>query len=217
MTEAKYLGGGNMKKLAGTIFAHVLSLVGILRLFFSLSANERSQLSWQLGVTTVCVIILVVTVFEIIDFIRTKPTQFRVLKQKRIKAYMRKWLGSGGRAFIFTRDMTWANDPAVQKTLHEKAQRDELTICIEHMIPLAEQLRDNGAKVISYGELGVVPRSRFTVIDFESNSARVAVGGAVGSAHVIQEFRNGDPFFAVAEDLARLLVAYGQHENVAPR
>ena len=111
--------------------------------------------------------------------------------------------------------MTWADDPTVMNTLRAKAQAHELTICIEHEIPLTGELRNQGAQIISYGELGVIPRSRYTIIDFESNSARVAVGGSVGKAHVIQEFRNGEPFFAVAEDLARLLVAYNQHYHAA--
>src|SRR5207249_2946132 len=117
---------------------------------------------------------------------------------RRIRAYMRRWLSFGGRAVVFTRDMTWADDPSVTNVLMEKARQHELTICIEHMIPLAEELQQQGAEVISYGELHVVPRSRYTIIDFERDSARVAVGGAVGRSHVIQEFRNGEhPFFGV--------------------
>jgi hypothetical protein len=84
------------------------------------------------------------------------------------------------------------------------------------MIPLAEELQQRGANVISYGELAVVPRSRYTIIDFQNDSARVAVGGAVGKSHVIQEFRNGEhPFFGVADDLAKILIAYKQRADVA--
>jgi hypothetical protein len=130
---------------------------------------------------------------------------------------MRLWLSSGGRAVVFTRDMSWANEDDVREILFKKAERHELTICIERMIPLAKELQERGANVIEYGEFGVVLRSRYTIIDFEKDAARVAVGGAVGKSHVIEEFRNGEhPFFAVAEDLAKILVAYNRRENAAP-
>lgn len=116
---------------------------------------------------------------------------------------------------IFTRDMTWV-DPTVQEILTAKARQRELTICIEHPLTVAEALEKEGAEIICYGELGVVPQSRYTIVDFEKHGARVAVGGAVGNYHVIQEFRDGEhPFFAVAEDLAKILIAYKRRTNAA--
>jgi hypothetical protein len=103
--------------------------------------------------------------------------------------------------------MSWATDNNTRNILFAKAERHELTICIERMIPLARELQERGANIIEYGALGVVLRSRYTIIDFERDGARVAVGGPVGKTHVIQEFRNGEhPYFAVAEDLAKVLV-----------
>lgn len=109
---------------------------------------------------------------------------------------------------IFSRDMSWTDEKAIRQVLMEKAGRNELTVFLEHPIPLTDELRRQGAQIVTYGALGHVPRSRFTIVDFGREGARVAVGVKVGNDHVIQEFRSGDhPFFAVAEDLVKLLLA----------
>ncbi len=204
-----------MSKLISVIFAHLLSLAAIWRLYLSLPTAEQERLLWQVGTPLISLLIIFVIVWEIYNYWRTAPVQFRWLKTWRIRRYMRHWLSSGGRAAIFTRDMSWAtSDRSTRELLRRKAAANELTICIEHMIPLAQELEEQGATIICYGELGVVPRSRYTIIDFESDSARVAVGGAVNRAHIIQEYRNGEhPFFSIAEDLTKILIAYRRKSN----
>ena len=54
----------------------------------------------------------------------------------KINSYMRKWVASAGRVVIFSRDMSWAHEPATRNLLREKAQRNELTVCLEHPISL---------------------------------------------------------------------------------
>jgi hypothetical protein len=207
-----------MRKTIVAIIVHLLAIASFLRAFFSLSRIEQEQSTWQIGTAAICVILILAIVWELIDYKRSGPTRYRFFKARRIKRFMRSWLGSGGRAVVFTRDMSWANEGTVRDILFEKAERQELIICIEHMIPLVQELRERGAEVILYGELEVVPRSRYTIIDFERDGARVAVGGAVGKTHVIQEFRNGEhPYFAVAEDLARILIAYNRRHHAASR
>jgi hypothetical protein len=205
-----------MGRAIGTIIVHLLSLGTVVRLFIALPKAEQEQAIWQTGFALLCIILLVAIVWEVITYMRSGPRRYYLFKKRRIRNFMRRWLLSGGRAVIFTRDMSWAGDESIRQVLVEKAQRNELTICIETVIPLAAQLATLGAQVISCGELEVVPRSRYTIIDFERDGARVAVGGTVGRHHVIQEFRSGDhPFFAVAEDLARLLIAYDRRQNAA--
>lgn len=184
-----------MTKMFSTIFVHLLAIAAVFRLFFSLSATEQSDPVWRSGIIIICIIFVAAVAWEIVNYRLSSPIRYRFFKQTRIKRFMRRWLMSGGRAVIFTRDMTWASESAIEEALREKARRHELTICVEHMFPLAEQLQADGADVVSYGELDVVPRSRYTIIDFQNDSARVAVGGSVGHHHVIQKFRNGEhPF-----------------------
>src|SRR5262245_396895 len=75
------------------------------------------------------------------------------------------------------------------------------------MIPITNDLQRQGASIVTYEDLNHVPRSRFTIVDFGREGARVAVGVRSGSDHIIQEFRSGfHPFFAVAEDLVKFLL-----------
>lgn len=199
------------------ISVHLLAIVSFLRAYFSLSKAEQEQSTWKIGIAVICIILVFAIVWELVNHVRSSPTRYRFFKERRIRRFMRLWLSSGGRAVVFTRDMSWANAANVRDVLFEKAQRQELTICIEHMIPLAQELQERGANIIAYGELEVVPRSRYTIIDFERDGARVAVGGAVGKTHVIQEFRSGQhPYFAVAEDLVKILAAYSRRRNATP-
>lgn len=205
-----------MTKLLGTITAHLISIAGIIRFYFSLPAASQSELLWQIGTVAMVVINVAAIAWETVSHIQSAPKRFRLTQPGKIRRYMIRWLRSGGRSVIFTRDMTWV-DETVREILLAKARNRELTICLEHPLPIATELQREGAQVISYGELGVVPRSRYTIVDFGKNGARVAVGGAVHNHHVIQEFRDGEhPFFAVSDDLAKILIAYHRQMHAAP-
>jgi hypothetical protein len=150
---------------------------------------------------------------DIRDHFRLAPKRFQ--STQKINAYMKNWLTSGGRAVIFKRDMSWAHEREVREILFAKASRNELTICVEHPIPLANELADAGANIVSYAPLGHVPLSRFTIVDFEREGARVAVGGKIHGVHVIQEFQSGHhPIFAIADDLVKILIAYSRRAHV---
>jgi hypothetical protein len=119
-----------------------------------------------------------------------------------IKNYMRDWLGKGGRAAIFTRDMSWAEPGSqVTKLLEEKATRRELLLFVAHTPPVVETLRAKGADVYVYPKQ-FTPKSRFTIIDYEKNGARIAIGVVEGRKHVIREFSvSHSPMSPILEDL----------------
>jgi hypothetical protein len=205
-----------MSKLLSAIFVHLLSLGAVLRLYLSLPQSNQEQPLLISGLVATCTILVVAIVRDLGIYWKSAPTRIRLFKKRRIRSYMCRWLSAGGRAVIFTRDMSWVDTPKVKNVLIEKSRKNELIICVDHIIPLVEELRLEGAEIIQYGMLGVVPRSRYTIIDFEKDNARVAVGGSVGNYHVIQEFRNGEhPFFGVADDLVRFLNAYTRQANAA--
>ena len=160
-----------MTKLIGTIGVQLASIAGIVRFYFSLPQNSQNELPWQIFAGLICVLNVAAIIWETISYFHSAPKRFRLTRQDKIRRYMIKWLRSGGRTVIFTRDMTWV-DATVQQILLAKAQRHELTMCIEHPLPIADALQREGAEIISYGELGVVPQSRYTIIDFEKHGAR---------------------------------------------
>jgi hypothetical protein len=116
---------------------------------------------------------------------------------------------------IFSRDMSWTTEPRIRDLLFQKARAHELTLCVQRHIPISNELRDHGARVVTYSELGYVPKSRFTIIDYERDGARVAIGQRIAGRHIIEEFDSrSHPLFSVAEDLIKLLCAYDERKNV---
>ena len=79
------------------------------------------------------------------------------------------------------------------------------------------ELAAAGAEVCVYGtNLLESPASRFTIIFFGRDGARVAVGRAVGDTHVIDEFNSGShPAFHLAADLVALVRAQCADRNAA--
>jgi hypothetical protein len=196
-----------MLKLVTTAIVHIASYASILGLYFTLVPLDHPRPHWHwvlLGASILATIGLILN--EFLDYRRSAPKIYT--SRKKITAYMRKWVSGGGRVAIFSRDMSWAKADPIRTILREKAARDELMICLEHPIELTDELKELGAQIVTYQDLKHIPRSRFTIIDFGRDGARVAVGVQEQNGHVIQEFRSGHhPFFAVAEDLVRFLAA----------
>lgn len=121
-----------------------------------------------------------------------------------IGKYMRDWILHGGRVAIWTRNHSWV-DPDMEEVLLNKARQRELTVCLPLATPFATQLEREGAEVLIYGERTGLPASRFTIVNYERNGARVAVGRQLGELHVIDEFAADEhPAFHMAHDLVRL-------------
>ncbi len=116
---------------------------------------------------------------------------------------MHDWIGHGGRVAIWTRDMSWAQNPETRSLLTEKARRNELILCLPELNEIATELGDAGAEVCAYGARHLeLPASRFTIAFFGRDGSCVAVGRTEGEMHVIDEFSAGShPAFHLAEDL----------------
>jgi len=132
-----------------------------------------------------------------------------------IKRYMHAWIEHGGRVAIWTRDMSWAQNPETRQLLTEKARRNELILCLPEVNALASELSEAGAEVCAYGTgLLEAPASRFTIVFFGRDGSRVAVGRAEGDSHVIDEFSaGGHPAFHLAADLVTLARALHGTQN----
>ncbi len=134
-----------------------------------------------------------------------------------IRTYMHNWIQHGGRVAIWTRNMSWAENPETRALLIEKAQRHELIICLPQPTDLSTDLANLGAEICAYGDENLeTPSSRFTIALFGRDGARVAIGHAVGESHVINEFdAHSNPAFYVAADLLALVRAQ-QRKRSAP-
>ena len=135
-----------------------------------------------------------------------------------IRDYLFRWISVGGRVCIFSNDMSWVQDEEMKEMLRSKAEKDELTIVLPSPIPLTEELKQNGAHIITYAPLKYTPKSRFTIINDGRDGAQIAIGRRIRDVHCIDEFAEGShPVFAVASDLIEILRQYNSNRRTPDR
>jgi hypothetical protein len=138
--------------------------------------------------------------FEIRDY-RNKRTLSFDPEDPRIAEFMGDWVRKGGRVVIATRDMSWARDD-LREQLFSKATTGALSLVLPKEIPLAQELKRAGADVYTYPDLDCELQSRFTIVNYKSQGAEVAIGRRYRGKHQIEQFSDGDhPAFGLAEDL----------------
>ena len=129
-----------------------------------------------------------------------------------ISTYLYRWIDSGRRVAICTRDMSWADDKRIMTLLNRKARAHELIICLPEEIDKSDILKQNGAEIYTYGGPDPIA-STFTIVNYGRAGSCVAVGRRRGDKHVIQEFSASDdqPVHDMAVDLIKLV---REHNNV---
>lgn len=199
------------------IVAQAAQYTGFLGFYFTLVPTDSSRPQWHWFVILVgFIIFLCLAAVEVKDYRSKAPKIFR--SNRKINDFMHQWISSSGRVAIFSRDMSWAHEERFKELLKRKAENNELTICVECDINLTNELKQAGARVVTYGAYGLVPRSRFTIVDFERDGASVAVGVKQQGYHVIQTYSSGHhPFFAVSEDMVKLIARLSENDqNASP-
>lgn len=206
-----------MIKIISIVIIQIASYASILGLYYSVASQEAERLYWHKILLIIIFIFTVITIFhDVKSFLRARPRRYK--DDRKIVQFMETWVKNAGRVVIFSRDMTWASEKNVKAILEEKSKRGELTICLEKSTEITDYLEPFGANIITYKELGHVPKSRFTIVDFDRHGSRVAIGAKINGTHVIQEFENGpDILFAITEDLVKLLIGFQEYKNNASR
>jgi hypothetical protein len=197
-----WMAWGDLVRKLVALVASFASMAGLLVAFLP---SLKDLPSWAVAVLVLAIIALIaLVVLEFTD--RRGRRVYAKDDTQGIKRYMHSWIEYGGRVAIWTRDMSWAQNPETRQLLTEKARRSELILCLPETNALARDLSEAGAEVCAYGAgLLEAPASRFTIVFFGRDGSRVAVGRAEGDTHVIDEFSAGDhPAFHLAADLVTL-------------
>jgi hypothetical protein len=147
---------------------------------------------------------LILSTIDTVYYWKSRPMRF-ALNSHPIKEYMAKWLNSGGRSAVFSRDLSWADEKVVADLLQKKARGGELIIFAGRRTNLLESLVTLGAEVYDYSNLQFVPKARFTIVDYGKEGARLAIGFPEDGRHVIYEYGPRDQaMMALALDLVSL-------------
>jgi len=194
--------GDLVQKLIALV-ASFASMAGLVVAFLP----SLTDLAWW-GVALLVSATFFLVVVVVLEFLGRRGRRvFTKADTEGIRKYMHNWIEHGGRVAIWTRDMSWAQNPKTRKLLLEKARHKELILCLPELNELANELATAGAEICAYGARHLEsPASRFTIAFFGRDGSRVAVGRAEGDTHVIDEFSaGGHPAFHLAEDLITLV------------
>ena len=200
------------RELVLPLMAIIGSVGSVLGLVFPL-LNQTDHIEWWM--IALLVIFALLTLLSIFILLRTRRgcRAYAVDDRSGIRDYMRQWLEDGRRSAIWTRDMSWAEHSDIEDLLARKAISNDLIICLPQGTELTDRLKQSGAEVFLYGALGS-PATSFTIVNYERDGSRVAVGSRRGDVHLIQEFVADDsPVFHMAEDIVRLAM----HERRSER
>lgn len=186
-----------------TQFGSIASLCGLI---LTIRSAEQKFGGWQWFLLFIALVLFVFSIYLIIsEYLSNKP---KIYKDKSdIRNYMYNWIKNGGRVVIFTRDLSWVNDDEMRDLLRNKSRSKECIICMPKKIDKVIELEKEGATVIEYPALEYTPLSRFTIVNYGRDDAKIAVGKSIEDGkHVIEEYGNGGhPYFQVANDLVRIL------------
>ncbi len=196
------------------LFALVASFASLSGLLVAFLPPSRNLPWWALALlVSAGVFFVALVVFVFLE--RRGRSVYAKTDTDGIKRYMHSWIEDAGRVVLWTRDMSWAQNPETRTLLLAKASRNELIICLPESNELTLELADAGAEVCVYGAgLLESPASRFTISFFGRDGSRVAVGRAEGDAHVIDEFSaGGHPAYHLAADLVAMARALEGRAN----
>ena len=143
------------------------SFASVLGVIISLMYCSQDIFGWVLVPIVFAVILFVLMVSTIIIMLNSDaPTRrYRFDDKQGIRNYLFKWIKSGRRVAIWTRDLSWVEDEEMTQMLRSKAQARELILCLPREIDKSDDLKQHGAEVFAYGTLDA-PESRFTIVNY---------------------------------------------------
>ena len=111
---------------------------------------------WAIVLVTVSCLLTVLGIFLLLKPDPTTHT-YGIDEKQKIRNYMLRWIRSGSKVVIWTRDMSWVNDEEMNLLLRSKAEAKELVICLPQPISKSEELLGRGADVYYYGTIADSP------------------------------------------------------------
>lgn len=181
------------------IAGSAVSLLGVVSL---LGTNFQTLTLPQklLGFATLLYVLWVCTMLLL-----NRTRSFKRGERNKIDNYMFDLLNKSGSVAISTKDMSWASDARIKDLLESKASRGELIICQPRDTHLSQSLRERGAVVRIYKNPHYIPTSRFTIVDFGREGARVVIARIDKEKHYVEEYKHDSPAFHLAQDLVNAL------------
>ena len=212
----------NLSKFVAEVIALINSIILFVQSVKTVTVGSATSLDYYITCFYLLTLIVTAIMFlgSLIDFIKYKKRLYKVRAKKAIAKSLVDFMDNGGRTAILSRNLSWITDEFIGK-LERKAKDHELIIFIPHPNETSERLRKAGADVRYFSSLisdsaDNIIKSRFTIIQWDSTSARITYPKEDHLYHYNFEYVIGDPTMDLAQDLIRLLIKLvpeNQEEN----
>lgn len=150
-----------------------LELIGFIGSFASIVSLFFLEEKWCIAKSIMFVLLLM------LFFISTYSLFFRrdtllCKTEEEINSFMKKWINTNGVVKILSRDLTWV-DKKILKILSKKGK--DLYLYVEkENDKTREILQENPeCNIFYYGNIGFVPKSRFTIIHANKDEKQIAI------------------------------------------
>lgn len=126
------------------------------------------------------VITLLADIILIIYYVSQKESDNKLVCESddEIKEAMKKIIKMQGKICVMSRDLSWV-DCEVEACILSKAP--SVLIFAEKETSLTQKLQEKGVDIRYYGDLNFEPKTRFTVIRYNTNSPQVAIANTQNS------------------------------------
>lgn len=167
--------------MTGKVIAAVANAASIIGLA-TFSTNSK-------GITFVIVIVALVCLgYLIYDAYKNSSVNERVCKnEEEIEQAMRELIKTQGKVCIMSRDLSWVS-PEIMGCLEHK--RGSVTIFAQEENEITKKLREKQVNIKYYGEYGFEPKTRFTVIRYNTDRPQVAIANMEYSIRKGNKFRH---------------------------
>lgn len=167
--------------MTGKVFAAVANAASIIGLA-TFSTNSR-------GVTFIIVTVALICLgYLIYDAYKNSLVNERICKsEEEIEQAMRELIKTQGKVCIMSRDLSWVS-PEIMGCLENK--RGSVTIFAQEENEITKTLREKQVNIKYYGEYGFEPKTRFTVIRYNTDRPQVAIANMEYSIRKGNRFRH---------------------------
>ena len=161
--------------VAALNFASILGLVLV----------KDISLSWRITVLIVGCACIVYLIYDAIKC--SQKNEIVCHNDEDIANTMKKLIKTRGKICIMSRDLSWV-DAEMEACIAEK--KDNILIFAQKESNLTKRLISKGASVKYYGHLNFEPKTRFTIIRYNSTNPQVAIANIQNSVRRKNSFKH---------------------------
>jgi len=107
--------------------------------------------------------------------------------EEEIKTAMKEIIKTQGKICVVSRDLTWVDNEVAACI---SAKKSSIIIFAEKENPTTQKLKAEGIKIKFYGHLGFEPKTRFTIIRYNSINPQVAIADTQHSIRKKKKFKH---------------------------